>query len=191
MRLTGVLIVILLGGALALGAATTGERPAAPPPPVQATISQLGLEGIRELYVQIDLIGDEKFLNLVGTSREKLRAQVEERLKRIPGLSLLPEQSLTKPRLVLQVIGHLIPGYDEADPPTAISFMLAVSQPVVLNRPGRDGQPLVTNGLTACTNLLITRRASAARQAFDEKVAHLLNEFEQEYRRFNPTPEPR
>ena len=192
MRLTGIVIALLLGMALALGAATGGRpmaRPAgaesAPPSGLQARVSQLGLEGIRELYVQVDLIGDEKWLGLVGTTREKLQAQAEERVKQIAGIEVLGEQSPEKPRLILQVVGHVIPGYDEADPPTATNFMVGVSQPVTLARPGPSGNPVVANGITACTNLLVTRRGSATKQAFDEKVAHLLDEFEEEYLRAN------
>jgi len=195
MRVTGIMIALLLGMALALGAATGGKSAtplaggaAQTPPPaaLQARVSQLGLEGISELYVQVDLLGDEKWLGLAGTTREELKARAEERVKQIAGIRLLEEQSLSKPRLILQVVGHVMPGYDDADPPTATSFMAAVSQPVTLNRPGPDGAPIVTNGITSCTNLLITRRGSATKQAFDEKVAHLLDEFEQEYRNANP-----
>ena len=195
MRLTGIVISLLLGMALALGAATGGNpatKPSAGPPPaaLQARVSQLGLEGISELYVQVDLLGDEKWLGLAGTTREELKARAEERVGRIAGIEVLKEQSVSKPRLILQVVGHVIPGYGEADPPTATSFMAAVSQPVTLNRPGPDGAPIVTNGITSCTNLLTTRRGNATRQAFDEKVAHLLDEFEQEYRNANPQAAP-
>ena len=196
MRLTGIAVALLLGLALALGAATGGKPAtppaggAAPPPPaaLQARVSQLGLEGISELYVQVDLLGDGKWVELVGTTREELKARAEERVGRIAGIEVLKEQSLSKPRLIVQVVGHVMPGYDEADPPTATSFMLAVSQPVTLNRPGPGGNPIVTSGITACTNLLITRRGSATKQSFEEKVAHLLDEFEQEYRNANPQP---
>ncbi len=193
MRLTGIVVAVLLGTALTVGVATGGKppaapAPAAPAPTLTARVSRLGLEGIREIYVQVDWFGDEKWRALVGMTKEEVKAQVEERVSRIAGLRVLEKQSTSKPRLILQVVGHVNPGYDEKDPPTATNFMLAVSQPVTLNRRGRDGRPITTNGITDITNLLTTRRASATGETVKQKIAYLLDGFEREYLAENPPP---
>ncbi len=193
MRLTGILVVVLLGAALTVGVATGGRSVGAPPaaeaaPALTARVSRLGLEGIHEVYVQVDWFGDKKWLSLVGMTKEEVKAEVEARVARIPGLRVLEKQSASKPRLILQVVGHANPGYDEKDPPTATNFMLALSQPVILARRGRDGRPITANGITDVTNLLTTRRASATKDTVKEKIAYLLDGFEKEYLAENPEP---
>lgn len=184
MRMTGIAIMLVLGLALAVGAATSGRPLTAAP---KATISQLGLEGLGEVYVQVEVLGSPEWQAIVGITKEQLEVSVKERLSRIPGLTVLKEQEWSKPRLLLQVVGHVVQGYDESDPPTATNLMLAVAQPVTLNRPGPGGERVVTSGITLHTNLLTTRRASAAKQTVEEKIGHLLEGFEEEYLRANAT----
>jgi hypothetical protein len=188
MRIAGVAVVVVLGVVLAIGSSGAGKltRPAAPKP----IVSKDGLLGLREIAVQAHVTGDEQWRETVGLTQNALRADVEGRLGKIVGLALGKSQSPTAPRFLVQVIGHVIAGFPEADPPSATYITVGVLQPVSLIRTGPDGAQIVTTGITTTTTLLLSGKASTMPQRIREKLDHLLSEFEADYEKANPRPSP-
>jgi hypothetical protein len=105
---------------------------------------------------------------------------------RFPGLKLASAQSAETPRLLVQVVGHVIPGYGESDPPAAMHITLALAQPVMLARRSAQGKPIITNAMTMTTTMFSTGKASAMRQRLHDKLLEMLGDMEQDYRRANP-----
>jgi hypothetical protein len=185
-RVAGVVIAVVLGVVLAVG--LSGARKAAPKPIPMPTVivSNQGLEGLQEVWVQTHLAGDERWREVVGTDQDQLKSAVEERLSRIQGLRVLQGTDPDKARVMVQIVGHVVMGFDEGDPPAATHITLAVSQPVALRRKGAAGQPVLTSGITGTTGLLLSGKASTMRERVKGKVAYLLDGFERDYRRANP-----
>jgi hypothetical protein len=160
--------------------------PAPKRPAVQPMMSTDGLAGLRQLFVQAHVTGEAKWLAAVGTDEKRLKAEVEARVRRLPGLIVTQTQSPEAPRLLVQVVGHTIPGYRESDPPAAAHLTLAVMQPVILARRGPAGQPIRSNGMTYHSTVFSTNQTSNMRTVVQEKVAYLLDEFEKDCLRANP-----
>jgi hypothetical protein len=194
MRIAGLAIVVILGvvlairssgaGKLAKPPARLGERPGKPKP----VVSKDGLLGLREVGVQTHVAGDDQWRKIAGITQDSVKADVESRLRKVAGLKLSQTQSPAMPRLLVQIIGHVISGFPEADPPSATYITVGVLQPVSLLRPGPGGEQVIANGVTTSTTLLLTGKASTMRSRVSEKLAHLLDEFEKDYQRANPRP---
>ncbi len=166
--------------------------PAKRVPPVASkaitpAMSPEGLEGMREVYVDVQVSGEAKFMASVGMDQKKLKSEVEARLRRA-GATPVKERSVIVPRLLVQVMGHAIPRYDEADPPAAAHMTIALIQPVLLARRSPSGQFLQSYGTTYQATVFSTGRMSSMQERVKQKVESLLKEFEDSYRRANPKP---
>ena len=186
MRIAGVAIVVVLGIVLAI--ASSGAGKLVKPPSPKRLVNSDGLLGLREVAVQTHVAGDDQWRKMVGITQGRLKADVESRLRKLSGLKLSQSQSATMPRFLVHVIGHVIAGFPEADPPSATYITVGVLQPVSLLRPGPAGEQVIANGVTTSTTLLLTGKAGTMRSRVSEKVAHLLDEFGKDYRKANPGP---
>lgn len=186
MRIAGVAVVVILGVVLAIGSSGAGKlvKPPAPKP----LVNNDGLLGLREVGVQTHVAGDDQWRKIAAITQDRLKADVESRLRKVAGLKLSQGQSPTTPRFLVQVIGHVIHGFAEADPPSATYMSVGVVQRVSLLRPGPGGEQVIANGITTSTTLLLTGKASTMRSRVSEKLAHLLDEFEKDYQRANAGP---
>jgi len=183
MRITGLAVAVILGIILAIGVSGAGKAvPKPTPPPI---VSHNGLFGLRDVYVQTHVAGDEKWRDLIGTTQDQLKADVEARLRGIAGLRVSQERSENTPRLIVHLVGHVIIGFEEPDPPAASHLTVGLVQPVSLRRPGPAGQQILASGITTTSTVLLTGKASTMRQRVRDKLAEQLAEFEQDYRRAN------
>jgi hypothetical protein len=186
MRIAGVAVVVILGVVLAIGSSGAGKL--AKPPAPKPVVSNDGLLGLREVGVQTHVAGDDQWRKIVGLTQDGLKTDVESRLRKVAALKLSQSRSPAVPRFLVQVIGHVISGFPEADPPSATYVSVGLLQPVSLLRPGPGGEQVIANGMTTSTTLLLTGKASTMRSRVSEKLAGLLDEFEKDYQKANPRP---
>jgi hypothetical protein len=178
--------VVLVVAACAAAAVMAWAAGPAAKPGLQMTMSTGGMEGMKLVYVQPHIAGDPQWQKAVGYGQKDIEQLVKERVSRFPGLKVASAQSPETPRLLVQVVGHVIQGYGAEDPPAAMHITLAVAQPVMLARRGADGKPIVTAGTTMTTTMFSTGKASSMRQRLHDKLLEMLGEMEQDYRRANP-----
>jgi len=182
--------VVLLGicVAVAAGAATKSRssQPAPRPAAIQPIMSNDGLEGLREVFLDPHLAGEAKWSAAVGMDYNALKEFATSHLKELGELKLSPDRSMTMPRLLVQVMGHTVPNYSETNPPAAMHMTVALMQPVFLTRPGPEGRPIQTSGMTYHATVFSTCKASDAKARVREKIGYLLDEFIKDYQRANP-----
>jgi hypothetical protein len=181
-----VLVVLVAAACAAAAVVTWAAGPPAARPGLQMTMSTGGMEGLKLVYIQPHVAGDPQWQKAVGYGQKDIEQLVKERVGRFPGLKLASAQSPETPRLLVQVVGHVIQGYGTEDPPAAMHITLALAQPVMLARRGADGKPIVTTGTTMTTTMFSTGKASTMHQRLRDKLLEVLGEMEQDYRRANP-----
>ena len=142
------------------------------------------MEGLSELSVQADVVGDADWRELVALDREAVKKLAAEHLADVPGLTLL-EESPNAPRLVVNMVGHVIAD-DEGNKTTAATHIwVRLSQRVAVHRDGMD-EPIIATGATWQRAILSTGLKGTMRQRANDKLKYLLEQFEQDYARANP-----
>ncbi len=182
MRYLPVVAAVLLCAALCASAPSAIKvDPTAPP-----IMSPGGLEGLREVFVDAQLIGDPGWLQAVKLEQKQFRAEVEGRVRRMRGLRITSDRGMNTPRLLVQVMGHTIPGFPGNDPPAATHVTVSLIQPVLLPRRGPAGQTIVTVAACNEAGMFSSGKASTMRERVEAKVGEMLDEFARDYARANP-----
>jgi hypothetical protein len=145
-----------------------------------------GLEGLQEVFLDVMLSSDPDWAKATGYDQKQLRAEVEAKLREIPGLRITPNRGVDVPRLLVYVSGHTVPGYSSDDPPAFTQVQVALIQPVFLTRRGPAGQPILTNGICDERTGSTSSRGSLMRERVRGKVASLVGGFVADYRKANP-----
>jgi hypothetical protein len=153
---------------------------------VAPMVSGTGLEGLTEVFVDAQMVGSAEWNKIVGIDPKQFKADVETRVRGIPGLKVASDRSANVPRLLVYVQGHTIPGFPGDDPPAAAHMRLVLLQPVILARRGPAGQAILTTAGCAETTIFSTGKASTMKERVKSKVAHLLDGFAQDYAKANP-----
>jgi len=182
MRYLPIAAALLLSAVLCASAPSAIKvNPTAPP-----IVSPSGLEGIREVFVDAQLLGDPGWAQAVKLDQKQFRGEVEARVRRIPGLRITSDRGMNTPRLLVQVMGHTIPGFPGSDPPAATHMTLALIQPVILPRRGPAGQAIVTAAACDESSMFSSGKVSTMRERVKAKVSAMLDEFARDYARANP-----
>jgi hypothetical protein len=142
------------------------------------------MEGLRELSVQADVVGDADWRELVGLDREAVKKLAAEHLADVPGLTLV-EKSPSAPRLVVNMVGHVIADDEGKKATAATHIWVRLSQRVAVHREG-TGEPILTTGATWQRAILSTGLKGTMRQRANDKLKYLLHQFRQDYVRVNP-----
>ena len=145
MRYLPVMAALLLAVVLC-ASAPAGKGPVKDPmvPPM---MSAEGLEGVHEVFLDAMLTSDSDWAKVTKYDQRQLRAEVEAKLRQVPGLRITTKRSAEAPRLLVYVNGQTVPGYSSEDPPAFTHVAVALIQPVFLTRRGPAGQPIITNGI--------------------------------------------
>jgi len=185
MRYVPVVAASLLCVVLCASAPSAVKAPAGNPtvPPI---MSADGLEGLREVFVDPQVVGNAQWTKAVKYDQKQLRAEVEARLRRVSGLRLVSDRAANAPRLLVMVQGHTIPGFSSEDPPAATHITVTLLQPVILLRRGPAGQPIITSAGCDERSAFNTSKASAMRERVKGKVAAMIGEFAADYGKANP-----
>ncbi len=186
MRTVVPIIVLAICLAAVAGAA---PKPAPAPRPVQAIFSQGGLEGLHEVFLDSNLIGEAGFMKAVKMDNSAFHSFVAARLKKIHGLKFSNSRVRDNqmiPQLSVVVVGGTVPHYKESDPPAGASMTIKVSQPVFLTRPGPGGRPLENYGTTYYQNNFSSYPSSQMQGEVKDRVGYLLDEFVKDYEKANP-----
>jgi hypothetical protein len=142
------------------------------------------MEGLSQLSIQADVVGDADWRELVGLDREAVKKLAAEQLADMPGLTLV-EKSPNAPRLVVNVVGHVIADDEGRKATAATHIWVRLSQRVAVHRDGMD-EPVVTTGATWQRAILSTGLKRTMRQRANNKLKYLLDQFGQDYVRVNP-----
>lgn len=152
----------------------------------QVTISSGGMEGLSEIQVQVHLAADAYWRELVDLDEAELKQRVEYLAKDAPGLALVdgPGSSQT-PRLLVIAVGHVIADAEGNRDTSATNLSISLNQPVSVRRPLPSGRAILATGTTWHRSILITGLNESMRQRVDDKLAHLIGQFRDEYLRAN------
>lgn len=180
------LVAALLSTALLCCRAPSAPKPPAKDPVAPPMMSADGLEGLREVFLDVMLSSDPDWAKATGYDQKQLRAEVEAKLRELPKLRITPKRSPEMPRLLVYVSGHTVPGYAKDDPPAFTHVQVALIQPVVLTRRGPAGQPILTNGICDERTGSTSSRGSLMRERVRGKVASLVGGFVADYKQANP-----
>lgn len=180
MRYLPLIAALLLCVMLCVTAPSAPRNPTVPP-----IMSADGLEGLREVFVDAQVVGEAGWMRAVKYDQKELKADVEARLRGVKNLRLVA-RSASAPRLLAMVQGHTVPGFSPTDPPAATSISVQVLQPVMLLRRGPAGQPILTNAGCDERTAFNTSKASAMRERVKGKVAEMVGEFAADYAKANP-----
>ncbi len=176
--------LLAAGSPTAAQATVEGAPSASPASRQQVALSNGGMEGLSEVWVQAHVAGGGDWKDLVGLDEDAVTKEVESHLRGVPGLRL-GARSPNVPRLQVIVVGHLIADEEGSKATAATNLSVSLSQQVTVRPPGAS-QPILTTGATWQRSLLITGLKGTMGQRVNEKLEYLVDQFRQDYLRVNP-----
>ncbi len=178
---------VFICGALATMALSSDEGGTSSARAPRVIMSNNGMEGLTEVQIQVHVAGSADWRRLVDLDEAKLKKKIEDLLKGVPGLTLVDERgSIRTPRILVIAVGHLIADPEGNKDTSASNLSVSLNQPVSVRRPLPSGKPIVATGMTWHRSLLITGLNDSMRARVDDKLAYLLGQFKDEYRKANP-----